>query len=164
MIAAKSLAVFIAAAALVGCAGAGFAQSQGDEARRSHRHQDGGHSLDCRIQARRNDPAPYPSRRVLEGATVEAPDGKQIELKTGSGSIKSTRRAACRLQGRRRQAVENRHRSHRRQRRAALRRPAEVDRGSLEHDLGEHDLGEHNLGEHDLGKSKPAFRKDHAPT
>jgi quercetin dioxygenase-like cupin family protein len=24
---------------------------------------------------------------VLEGATVEAPDGKQIELKTGSGSI-----------------------------------------------------------------------------
>ena len=130
--AAKWLAVFIAAAAF-----AGLAQAQDSPNRKEMKRADlTGTKMEVILSTAEYKPGEIIPRHihhgeeafyVLEGATVEAPDGKQIELKTGSGSINLRDVPHAGFQGRRRQAVENRHRSHRRQGRAALRRPAEVD-------------------------------------
>jgi hypothetical protein len=61
------------------------------EARRSDGHEHGSHHLLNRKSAGRNDRASYPSWRgafyVLQGATLETADGKQITLPTGASAI-----------------------------------------------------------------------------
>jgi quercetin dioxygenase-like cupin family protein len=73
------------------CAGAGFAEPQGNEARDLT-----GTKMEVILSTAEYKPGEMIPRHihhgeeafyVLEGATVEAPDGKQIELKTGAGSI-----------------------------------------------------------------------------
>jgi quercetin dioxygenase-like cupin family protein len=70
---------------------------------------------------------------VIQGATLETPDGKQIELKTGTGSINMRDMPhARRIQGRRQQSLQNRNRARRGQRQTALRRAADtISRCSL---------------------------------
>ena len=90
--AAKWLAVFVATAAF-----AGLAQAQEPPQRKEMKRADlSGTKMEVILSTAEYKPGDLIARHihhgeeafyVLEGATVEAPDGKQIELKTGSGSI-----------------------------------------------------------------------------
>ena len=90
--AAKWLAVFVAAAAF-----AGLAQAQEPPQRKEMKRADlSGTKMEVILSTAEYKPGDLIARHihhgeeafyVLEGATVEAPDGKQMELKTGSGSI-----------------------------------------------------------------------------
>src|SRR4029077_16650792 len=92
MIAAKWLAVFVAAAAFLG-----LAQAQDSPNRKEMKPADlSGTKMEVILSTAEYKPGEMIPRHihhgeeafyVLEGATVEAPDGKQIELKTGAGSI-----------------------------------------------------------------------------
>ena len=92
MIAAKWLAVFVAAAAF-----AGLAQAQDSPNRKEMKRADlTGTKMEVILSTGEYKPGETITRHihhgeeafyVLEGATVETPDGKQIELKTGTGSI-----------------------------------------------------------------------------
>src|SRR6516162_7000703 len=91
-VATKWLAVLVAAAAL-----AGLAQAQDSPNRKEMKRADlTGLQMEVILSTAEYKPGDMIPRHihhgeeafhVLEGATVEAPDGKQIELKTGSGSI-----------------------------------------------------------------------------
>jgi quercetin dioxygenase-like cupin family protein len=90
--AAKWLAVFVAAAALTS-----LAQAQDSPNRKEMKRADlTGTQMEVILSTAEYKPGETIPRHihhgekafyVLEGAIVEAPDGKQIELKTGSGSI-----------------------------------------------------------------------------
>ncbi len=90
--AAKWLAVFVAAAPLIG-----LAQAQDSPNRKEMKRADlTGTKMEVILSTAEYKPGEMIPRHihhgeeafyVLEGATVEAPDGKQIELKTGAGSI-----------------------------------------------------------------------------
>ena len=90
--AAKWLAVFIAAAAF-----ASLAQAQDSPNRKEMKRADlSGTQMEVILSTAEYQPGETLPRHihhgeealyVVEGATVETPDGKQIELKTGSGSI-----------------------------------------------------------------------------
>jgi quercetin dioxygenase-like cupin family protein len=90
--AAKWLAVFVATAAF-----AGLAQAQEPPQRKEMKRADlSGTKMEVILSTAEYKPGDLIARHihhgeeafyVLEGATVEAPDGKQMELKTGSGSI-----------------------------------------------------------------------------
>ena len=129
--AAKWLAVLVATAAF-----ASFAQAQDSPNRKEMKRADlSGTKMEVILSTAEYKPGEMIPRHihhgeeafyVLEGATVEA--GRQADrTQDRRGLDQSARRAACGLQGGRRQAAENRHRAHRRQGRAALRRPAEVE-------------------------------------
>ena len=86
--AAKWLAVFVAAAAF-----ASLAQAQDSPNRKEMKRADLTGTILSTAEYKPGETIPRHIHHgeeafyVLEGATVEAPDGKQIELKTGSGSI-----------------------------------------------------------------------------
>ena len=90
--AAKWLAVFVAAAAFTG-----LALAQEPPQRKEMKRADlSGTKMVVILSTAEYKPGDMIARHihhgeeafyVLEGATVEAPDGKQMELKTGSGSI-----------------------------------------------------------------------------
>jgi|SRR6185369_10621644 len=90
--AAKWLAVFVAAAAFTG-----LALAQEPPQRKEMKRADlSGTRMEVILSTAEYKPGDMIARHihhgeeafyVLEGATVEAPDGKQMELKTGSGSI-----------------------------------------------------------------------------
>jgi quercetin dioxygenase-like cupin family protein len=90
--AAKWLAVFVAAAAF-----ASLAHAQEPPNRKEVKRADlSGTKMEVILSTAEYQPGEMIARHihhgeeafyVLEGATVEAPDGKRIELKTGSGSI-----------------------------------------------------------------------------
>jgi|ERR1700744_4506743 quercetin dioxygenase-like cupin family protein len=90
--AAKWLAVFVAVAAF-----ASVAQAQEPQNRKEMKRADlSGTKMEVVLSTAEYKPGETIARHihhgeeafyVLEGATVETPDGKQIELKTGSGSI-----------------------------------------------------------------------------
>src|SRR5580704_2818621 len=92
MIAARWLAVFVAAAAFTG-----LAQAQDSPNRKEMKRADlSGTKMEVILSTADYKPGDMIPRHihhgeeafyVLEGATVEAPDGKWIELATGSGSI-----------------------------------------------------------------------------
>lgn len=92
MIAAKWLAVFVAAVAFLG-----VAQAQDSPNRKEMKRADlSGTKMEVILSTAEYKPGEMIPRHihhgeeafyVLEGATVEAPDGKQIELKTDAGSI-----------------------------------------------------------------------------
>jgi len=90
--AAKWLAVFVAAAAFTG-----LALAQEPPQRKEMKRADlSGTKMEVILSTAEYKPGDLIARHihhgeeafyVLEGATVESPDGKQMELKTGSGSI-----------------------------------------------------------------------------
>jgi quercetin dioxygenase-like cupin family protein len=90
--AAKWLSVFVAATAF-----AGLAQAQDPPNRKEIKRADlTGTKMEVILSTAEYQPGELIARHihhgeeaayVLEGATVEAPDGKRIELKTGSGTI-----------------------------------------------------------------------------
>src|SRR3984885_1795430 len=111
-------------------ADAGPAEPQGNETRRSFRHQNGGRPLHRRIQAGRDDRAPHPSRRrSVFGARGRDGGNRRRQADRAQNRLRldqHARRATRRLQGRRRQAAQACDRAHRRQGHPALRRTAEI--------------------------------------